>query len=179
MVFPSTMSWSWSWRSDRALTRNSSRSGSEILTFVVRRARPDDAAVVARLLDELGYPSAREEVRRRLESPGPDDLVLLADDLGLAALHRIPLLAEGQPLLRITAFVVRQEARGRGVGQTLMNAVEDTARRWGCRLIEVSSGRRAEREPAHRFYRAAGFSDTSSRSVRYWKRLGPNERAAG
>jgi hypothetical protein len=41
----------------------------------------------------------------------------------------------------------------------------------GCALIEVSSGRRPEREPAHALYRAAGFADTAERSVPYWKPL--------
>jgi GNAT superfamily N-acetyltransferase len=142
-----------------------------ILDCMVRRARPADAGVVAELLGELGYPTADEEVRRRLAALGPNDLVLLAfDGAGMVALHRVPLLAEGGAFLRITALVVRREARGRGVGRALLAASEDAARRLGCSLIEVSSGRRPERDPAHRFYNAAGFTDTASRSVRYWKR---------
>lgn len=43
-------------------------------------------------------------------------------------------------------------------------------------LLEVSSGRRPERDPAHAFYRAAGFADTGERSVRYWKRLAATAR---
>jgi GNAT superfamily N-acetyltransferase len=53
----------------------------------------------------------------------------------------------------------------------LLLAAEDVARRWGCDLIEVSSGRRPERDDAHAFYRASGFVDTAGRSLRYWKVL--------
>jgi|SRR5947209_7960529 len=137
---------------------------------MVRSAEPGDAAAIARLLDQLGYPASDDEVRARLGSLGADDLVLLADDdAGLAALHRVPLIAEGGALMRITALVVCADKRGRGVARALLDASEDTARRWECSLIEVSSGRRPERESAHSFYRAAGFTDTSQRSVRYWK----------
>jgi GNAT superfamily N-acetyltransferase len=139
---------------------------------MVRRAGVDDAAVVAELLGELGYPASAQAVKRRLEELGSDDLVLLAEDgAGLIALHRIPRLAEGSPFVRITALVVRGDGRGSGVGRSLMRAAEEAARGWGCALIEVSSGRRAERDPAHGFYRAAGFVDTSERSVRYWKHI--------
>ena len=42
---------------------------------------------------------------------------------------------------------------------------------WGCDLLEVSSGRRPERDAAHAAYRAAGFADAADRSVRYRKEL--------
>ena len=143
-----------------------------ILARMVRRARAEDAGVVAELLGELGYPAACDEVERRLRALGSNDLVLLADDgAGMAALHRVPLVAEGGGLVRITVLVVRREERRRGIARALLAASEEAARRWRCSLIEVSSGRRPERDPAHRFYRAAGFTDTAARSVRYWKRL--------
>ena len=141
---------------------------------MVRQAQPSDAAVVAELLGELGYPTSTAESAERLRAlSGPDHRVLLVDDgAGLIALHRMPLLAEGAALMRITALVVRPDARGRGVARSLLAAAEATAQEWECRLIEVSSGLRPEREPAHRLYRAAGFADASSRSVRYWKAVG-------
>ena len=58
-----------------------------------------------------------------------------------------------------------------GVATALLAAAEQRAREWGCDLLEVSSGRRPERDPAHALYRAAGFADTGERSMRYWKRL--------
>lgn len=117
-------------------------------------------------------------MERRLGALGTDDLVLLADeDAGMIALHRTPLLAEDGALVRITALVVRSDRRGRGVAQGLLDAAEEAARQWGCSLMEVSSGRRPERLAAHRLYRGAGFTDTSLRSVRYWKNLRCDTRA--
>jgi len=139
---------------------------------VVRPARPDDAAVIASLLGELGYPTSAEAVGRRLEALGSDDVVLLADEgAGMIALHRIPRLAEGSPLVRVTALVVRADGRRTGVAGSLMAAADEMARGWGCTLMEISCGRRPERAAAHRFYSAAGFADTAERSVRYWKSL--------
>jgi len=139
----------------------------------IRSAAPPDAPAIAGLLTELGYPATPEDVTERLNAliRSDADCVLLVPG-GLIALHRIPRLAEGDVFARITALVVAPERRGQGVGRVLLDAAEEVARGWGCTLLEVSSGRRPERRAAHAFYRAAGFEETESRSVRYWKRLG-------
>jgi GNAT superfamily N-acetyltransferase len=136
----------------------------------VRPATDVDAAEIAALLGVLGYPVQAAEVRRRLALLEESDAVLLTVG-GMIALHRVPLVAEGGALARITALVVVPDCRGVGIGRVLLAAAEQVARCWGCDLVEVSSGRRQEREGAHRFYRAAGFEDTARRSTRYWKRL--------
>lgn len=136
----------------------------------IRPAQPEDVSAIARLLNDLGYPSSPREVGKRLAGLNGCDRVLVTDG-GLIALHRIPRVAEGGALMRITALVVAPDRRGQGVGRALLQTAEEIARRWGCDLIEVSSGRRAERDAAHAFYGAMGFEDSAARSVRYWKRL--------
>jgi GNAT superfamily N-acetyltransferase len=136
----------------------------------IREARPGDASAAAALLAELGYPAEARAVEERLRALTDADAVLLADG-GLIALHRIPRIAEGGAFARITALVVAPAARGRGLATALLAAAEDVARGWGCDLLEVSSGRRLERDPAHAFYAATGFADTRDRSTRYWKRV--------
>ena len=138
----------------------------------VRQGHGGDAEVIARLLGELGYPTPPDQVRERLHALSDADRVLLAGDgAGLVALHRIPRIAEGGHLARITALVVGEEQRGRGVARRLLDGAERAARAWGCDLLEVSSGRRRERDAAHAAYRAAGFADAADRSVRYRKEL--------
>ena len=136
----------------------------------IREATAEDAGLISGLLEELGYPATPAEVRKRLAELGGDDRVLICER-GFVSLHRIPLLAEGGCLARITALVVFERHRGGGVGRALVGAAEAVARAWGCYLLEVSSGRRTERAAAHRFYPALGFEDSSAHSVRYWKRL--------
>jgi GNAT superfamily N-acetyltransferase len=137
---------------------------------VIRDATPEDAAAVAALLAELGYPTEPRIAAQRLDSLTAADAVLL-DEGGLIALHRIPRIAEGGAFARITALVVAAGHRNDGVATALLAAAEQRAREWGCDLLEVSSGRRPERDPAHAFYRSAGFADTGERATRYWKRL--------
>jgi GNAT superfamily N-acetyltransferase len=141
----------------------------------IREAQSDDARLIAALLADLGYPTEPEAVRSRLAALGDGDLILVRDDgVGLITLHRVPRLAEGGAFARITALVVARAYRGQGIARGLLVAAEQVARRWGCDLLEVSSGRRPERAEAHKLYLANGFSDTAGRSVRYWKRVPPN-----
>lgn len=136
----------------------------------IRPATADDSGEIARLLTALGYPATPDQARERLSALEESDCVLIAEG-GLVALHRVPRLAEGSPLGRITALAVAPERRGRGVGRALLSAAETVARGWGCAVLEVSSGRRPERDAAHAFYRATGFHDAAAESVRYWKPL--------
>ena len=136
----------------------------------VRQAHGGDAEVIAGLLGELGYPTPPDQVRERLDGMSDADRVRLAGaGAGLDALHRIPRIAEGGQFAPITALVVSQGQRGKGVARRLLDEAERAARTWGCDLLEVSSGRRPERDAAHR---AAGFADAADRSVRYRKELG-------
>lgn len=147
---------------------------------LVRPAVADDAQPVVELLDHLGYHAEVEVVRQRLASRASsmDDSVAVAvpsaggRPLGVVAAHVVPLLAESTDgFVRITALSVAPSAARQGVGRQLVEFVEDVARQRGLELLEVSSGRRPERDDAQRFYPAVGFHDTSAEAVRYWKPL--------
>jgi GNAT superfamily N-acetyltransferase len=56
----------------------------------------------------------------------------------------------------IEAVRVREDLRGRGLGQALMTWAIDEARRRGCTLIQLTSDKR--REDAIRFYGRLGFT---------------------
>jgi GNAT superfamily N-acetyltransferase len=152
-------------------------TGARLRAMNVRDATPQDAREIAALLGALGYPTEARQVERRLGVVGDSDAVLITSG-GLIALHRIPLLAEGGALARITALVVAPDRRSQGIGRALLAAAEAVAEHWGCDLIEVSCGRRAERAAAHALYQSAGFTDTALSSVRYWKQLNGSSPAA-
>lgn len=63
--------------------------------------------------------------------------------------------------LRIQALVVDQAYRGQGVGKRLIAAIEDLAKQHDIKLIQVNSGNREERLPAHAFYQNFGFDNYS------------------
>ena len=128
----------------------------------VRRAARHDLPGLAALLGQLGYPAAPEQLERRLDRL--DGELFVADDggpVGLAALQVMHVLQRDEPVARLTALVVREDARGRGVARALVAAVEAAAREAGCVQLHVTTAN--HRDDAHATYRALGFEDTGRR----------------
>ncbi|MGH3040856.1 MAG: GNAT family N-acetyltransferase [Gaiellaceae bacterium] len=137
--------------------------------MTIREAAPEDAPALARLLAELGYPDDRERVAARIgdfDGSG-SSLILVADDdgevVGLASATFLPLLHEDGRWCRLSALVVADRSRRRGVGRELVAELEERARAAGCRYLEVTSGERPGREAAHAFYEALGLEQVSRR----------------
>ena len=105
----------------------------------------------------------------RLKRLDRRDPVFVLDDeegtaIGLIALHLGPQLHRALPVARITALVVTDARRGRDQGLVLVQHAIGLARERGCGLIELTS--RLERQAAHGFYEAAGFTRTAHRLSR-------------
>jgi GNAT superfamily N-acetyltransferase len=136
-------------------------------TILIREAQPSDAREIGELLAQLGYPVNAPEAAQRLARA--NEAVFVADTerrlVGLLSVWSQLPIARAQPVARVTAMVVRSEMRGRGIGTALMERAVQWARDAGCEGIELTSGMRAEREPAHRFYEALGFHRTA---YRFW-----------
>ena len=132
----------------------------------IRGAKPSDSARLAELVRQLDHPIDEQTVRnnlRKLKSLAETPLVAILEGkvVGVAGCHKTITLHRQQPLGRITILVVDEQARGRGVGRALVEAVESWCTRQGCKIIEVTSNdRRAE---AHAFYRHMGYERTSIR----------------
>lgn len=132
---------------------------------MIRRATLEDAAGIAPLLGELGYPSTPAQAEARLAALPANELVFVAEldgaVAGLAGLRVEPLLELDDPWGRLTALVVGSRWRGRGVGESLVRAVEEEARARGCAGIVLSSGH--QRVDAHAFYERLGYEHTGRR----------------
>jgi GNAT superfamily N-acetyltransferase len=136
------------------------------MDLTVRDARASDAEDLARLLDQLGYPTAPSAIEARLERLAVvGDRVFVADvdgrAVGLAHLQVTPALEHERPAGKIGALVVDEAHRGRGVGRALVHAVEDEARLRGCGLLFLTTAER--RDDAHAFYERVGFEQTGRR----------------
>lgn len=141
----------------------------------VRDARPEDAAAVAELLAELGYPSSAEQAAERLEriARDPSTLVLVAEvdgEIGgLAALHVQSLVERDDLGCELAALVVGKRFRRRGIGTRLTEAIEAEARGRGCvKLVLNTAHRRAD---AHAFYEALGYEHSGRRYAKELRRV--------
>lgn len=127
----------------------------------VRLPTPADAAAIAALSGELGYPADPNDIATRLALLGGDPAqcvrVAVAQGgriVGFVHAARQVLLESGEKC-EVLGLVVGAGARGRGIGRTLLETVEAWAR--AQRLPLVSLRCNIVREPAHRFYEHLGY----------------------
>jgi GNAT superfamily N-acetyltransferase len=134
----------------------------------IRLAKPQDAAVIAGLLSELGYPNVSAFVRDKLAVLGTSDTVLVAEDegevLGFAHLHVSELFHAPGRIGRIMALAVTASHRRAGAGRGLMIFLERLARQAGCVKLEVTSS--IQRKGAHAFYEQMGYQEEPRRFVK-------------
>jgi GNAT superfamily N-acetyltransferase len=137
----------------------------------VRKLRRADAAAVAGLLGELGYPCSAHDAVRRLAALGrKSDQAFAAVDgkrvVGVVALHFSSMLHTEGRWCRVTTLVVTESHRRRGVGAALLRHAEQCALAGGAWCVEITCGER--RGEAHRFYLRHGYTE---RRTRFFKSL--------
>jgi len=139
-------------------------------TVNLRVATPGDAPEIARLLVMLGYPTEAASLANRWakwRASGSAAIVAGGQSaalVGVVTLHTTIVLHRPKPIGRITALVVDESARGRGIGRALVAAAEGAALRDGCGMLEVTSNVR--RADAHAFYERLGYERSSYRFVK-------------
>lgn len=145
-------------------------AGSPIGVPRIRPAQTGDAADVAALLDELGYPCSSDEAGERIARvlQEPRMFLLLAEMdsqvCGLLALDIRYSIARGSDHARITALVVTGRCARQGIGRQLLREAEAIARQARVARIEVTTN--ARREGAHAFYRGCGYGDGSRHFIK-------------
>lgn len=131
----------------------------------IRQAEIVDALRIAELNSQLGYPSSKEHVERRLAGIFPRDehLVLVAigekgEVVGYIHLEE-RYLVECDPILEVAALVVDENVRGRGIGKQLMTKAKDVAESKGLNIMLRTN---IKRDAAHRFYEGLGYVRTGT-----------------
>jgi (aminoalkyl)phosphonate N-acetyltransferase len=139
------------------------------MDLTIRDARGEDAAAIAELLGQLGYPADAHAVESRLQRLRiVGDRVMVADVegtvAGLAHLQVGPTIEYERPVAKLAALVVDTTHRRQGVGRALVHAIVDEARLRGCELVFLTTSER--RDDAHEFYEHIGFEHTGRRYAR-------------
>jgi GNAT superfamily N-acetyltransferase len=140
----------------------------------VRSAAPADAAAIARLSGQLGYPVAVQSLVSRLQRllASEDQAVYVATDPNGEVVGWIhgaeQLLVESGARCEILGLVVDEVLRRSGIGRQLVAAAEQWA--LGRGLSEVSVRSAVSRTESHPFYEQLGYERVKSQHV-YRKRL--------
>jgi GNAT superfamily N-acetyltransferase len=134
----------------------------------IRGARSTDAAEMARLAGELGYPASAEAMAERLASllPDPGQHIAVASDgerlLGWVHVQRGSTLDIGVRA-EIVGLVVDATARRHGLGRRLVAIAETWTRSQGLPSLMVRSN--VARDVSHPFYESIGFARIKTQHV--------------
>lgn len=127
----------------------------------IRLAKVGDAARLAELSGQLGYPATPAETRKRMRGirPAAQHALFVAETkaagvIGWVHVSKQPLL-ESDLRAEVNGLVVAEGHRSLGAGAQLLAAAEDWARKHGCKGMSVRSN--VIRERAHQFYERNGY----------------------
>ena len=134
----------------------------------------EDLEGVTTLGAQLGYPYSLEVIRDRFAevSMSPVHKLFVAKDDGVVC-GWVQVCKERETLLsdaraEITALVVDERVRGKGIGRVLVKAAEEWALAQGLKLMRLRTN--VTREEAHQFYRRVGYVE-SKRSCLFVREL--------
>jgi RimJ/RimL family protein N-acetyltransferase len=134
----------------------------------IRRARPDDAATLAKAEQTLARTPGRlvsrphelkaENFRRSIEELRTAGLYVVAEEGGLVVGHAllVPMPLEAIAHVFRLTIMVHEGHQGRGVGTALMKHLMDWARR-DPRCLKIELGVRSVNTRAIRLYKKLGF----------------------
>jgi GNAT superfamily N-acetyltransferase len=127
----------------------------------IRRARSSDAARLAELSGQLGYPTSATEITKRLRKlkPASQNALFVAEsaDAGVVGWTHVSVthLVEVGTRAELNGLIVAEGQRSLGAGARLLEAAEDWARKHGCPNMSVRSN--VIRDRAHKFYERQGY----------------------
>jgi GNAT superfamily N-acetyltransferase len=137
----------------------------------LRPARPDDEDAVlalvgadamtrARVPGDWPTPAQRDGLRRILAAEDHELIVAVRGDavVGVLQFSVLPEFARDGDRAQLETIHVAESERGTGVGSALVRHAVGLARERGCGLVQLTSSKSRQRDGAHRFYEALGFT---------------------
>ncbi|HKR64314.1 MAG TPA: GNAT family N-acetyltransferase [Thermoanaerobaculia bacterium] len=131
----------------------------------IRAARAEDAAVIADLNGQLGYPTSAAEMAERLATIGNDAVLVATQGEIVIAWIQVAITSslESGAFAEIRGLIVDESHRSARIGAALVAAGEAWVRERGIARIRVRSN--VIRERTHRFYERLGYVGKKSQRV--------------
>jgi len=139
-----------------------------VIGDVLRRAEARDAADVAHLATQLGYPTDAESMRERLEAAqvsGQRDVIVAERDGRVRGWIEVIIVESvaSDPFAEIHGLIVDETERGGGLGARLVAAAEAWAVQRGMQRMRVRSN--VARDRTRKFYEKHGYVVTKVSNV--------------
>ena len=136
--------------------------------LIFRDAVFSDCESLAFLMAQLGYPTTTQQMQDRFAviKKQEDYKTIIAEMdgkiIGMSGMIKLYFWEQDGFYLKIQAFVIDKAYHRKGIGKLLMYECEKYARLKKAKVIALTSGNRSEREDAHHFYPAMGFTASST-----------------
>jgi GNAT superfamily N-acetyltransferase len=133
-----------------------------------RQMSSEDAAAVAGLCRQLGYPLSSQQILQNINavrrSDDHDAFVAIHDSrvvgwIGVAQ----TMMIESLPFCEINGLVIDEELRGKGIGMLLVEKAKQWAKEKGNDTLRLRCN--TKRTEAHEFYRHLGFTETKQQTT--------------
>lgn len=134
--------------------------------FEIVKARKSDSSAISGLLDQLGYETAPSRVERLVSTPTDSGIYVATVNGGVAAVMSLiffDYFPSAERFCRITALVVDETVRGKGIGSALIDHAKLIALAESCTALELTTS--FPREQTQAFYQHIGFQKTSYKYV--------------
>ncbi|MFC2045491.1 GNAT family N-acetyltransferase [Chloroflexota bacterium] len=145
------------------------------MSLSIRKAELKDINSLCSLMKEIsGQAVSTKQMLNRLESIEASTIDSLfvceenRDILGLLGFRIRENLEEVSRFAEVSAIVVHNNNRGKGIGRFLMDHAEKLAKELGCKGMWLVSGFGRE-EKAHEFYKQLGYQTTGYRFVKLFQ----------
>lgn len=132
----------------------------------IRNANENDADALVALYEQLGYPTAAEEIRARLKNKSADaDMLVAIKDARIVGFAGVAVQNDFITGKRgiILGLVVADGNRNEGIGTNLLDVAERWAFDRGAQSIVVRSN--VVRDRAHKFYERQGYHRIKSQHI--------------
>lgn len=133
--------------------------------ITIRNAATSDIEALLPLLDQLGYPTTKEELEQRfsrfLANEGYGVAVACIENkiVGFVAFSKSNLFVSDKIRMHIEGIAVDKNYRGQNIGKRLMLFVENYARSLSPAIIDLTSGQRRASDGTHQFYANLGYKN--------------------
>jgi GNAT superfamily N-acetyltransferase len=130
---------------------------------IIREVVSSDAAVLIKLIEQLGYSITLSELQANIELCLNDKhysifVAEVQDEIcGFIGVVIARWLHRDGAWAKVLALVVDEEQRGAKIGSELLNFAENYAKTQGCDKIELTSGLHRRQSGAHKFYLSHGY----------------------
>lgn len=134
-------------------------------SFEIRNASPSDACDLTKMLETLGYPTDEHTLEERLISftsqngYGVAVAISEGDLIGFVAWSKSLLFVSSAVRIHIEGIFIDQKHRGFGIGKKLMQHVEEIAKLYSPAIVDLTSGKRREKDGSHEFYKRIGYKN--------------------